>query len=347
MKFGEAKQFGEMFSGLAVGLLLCILFGLGGCGKTEFESAQMRALAEDLKAANALQYPLEDYFPEIPVTVATPPAGEDYHTCEDSFAPAGTPVYAAGDGVIRFSGRAKGYGGLIIIDHPQINAYTLYGHLSPSKWKKATGKVSKGELIGYLGEAAECYTMFPHIHFGIRSGQKADYPGWGNWRWMAGYPSCPPDSVGWFHPSEIIGGTEFMREWKAYRQQKPNPPIERDLLAADFRITSSRHHQKEDLDKVVMEEFGDEYRLADWNDIRSLQANLGEWADAVGITEGEAGSLLISNDGYRIWLGRQFYLSRFNHNKPKQYLAHDNIEKNLLCLGSWYEVDLYVLAVKR
>lgn len=347
MRVRETRSIRQFIDKQLMALFAGVLVGISGCGKAGFDAVQMDALATQLREAKHFQYPLDDYFPQIPVTSKQPPDGERFHTCEDSFAPAGTPVYAAGDGVIRFSGRAKGYGGLVIIDHPELNVYSLYGHLSPSKWKKEPGEVTKGELIGYLGEAAETYTMYPHIHFGIRTGQKADYPGWGNRRWMAGYTSCPPASVGWFHPSEIIGETEFMRDWKAYCQQKPNPPIGRALQAADFRITSTRHNHKDDLDKVVMEEFGDAYRLADWNDIRTLQLNIGQWADAVGLSVGEANSLLISNDGYRIWLGRQYYISRFNHDKPKQYLAHDNIQKNLFCLGSWYEVDLHVLAVRK
>ena len=80
------------------------------------------------------------------MTDTDPPKGEKHHTAEDSFAPAGTPVYAIGDGIISYSGKARGYGWLIIIDHPVENVYSLYGHLSTSRWKKSSGKVKKGEL---------------------------------------------------------------------------------------------------------------------------------------------------------------------------------------------------------
>ena len=58
-----------------------------------------------------------------------------YHAAEDYKRPAGTPIYALADGRISFSGTEGGYGWLIIIDHPQANLYSLYGHLSPSRWK--------------------------------------------------------------------------------------------------------------------------------------------------------------------------------------------------------------------
>ena len=41
-------------------------------------------------------------------------------------------MYAIADGEISFSGSKGGYGWLIIIDHPQANLYSLYGHLSPA-----------------------------------------------------------------------------------------------------------------------------------------------------------------------------------------------------------------------
>ena len=70
--------------------------------------------------------------------------------------PAGTPVYAVADGEISFSGPMGGYGWLIIIDHPQANLYSLYGHLSPGRWRMESGTVEKGEMIamksaGFVG----------------------------------------------------------------------------------------------------------------------------------------------------------------------------------------------------
>jgi len=163
------------------------------------------------------QFPLTsmDSAVEESCTVFCRPAGitfgpkDEYHTAEDYFAPAGTPVYAMADGQVSFSGRMEGYGWLIIVDHPQANLYSLYGHLSPSRWHIRSGSVSKGTLIGYLGDADENggtaeRPLRTHLHFGVRAGQRADYPGKGEWRWQAGWiKSCPTD-VGWLHPSGII-----------------------------------------------------------------------------------------------------------------------------------------------
>lgn len=81
--------------------------------------------------------------------------GPEHHAAEDILQPAGTPVYAMGNGQVSFSGPLKGYGWLIIIDNPQANLYSLYGHLSPSRWRIGKGRVQKGELIGYLGDSDE------------------------------------------------------------------------------------------------------------------------------------------------------------------------------------------------
>ena len=133
-----------------------------------------------------------------------------FHAAEDYKRPAGTPVYAMSDGRVSFSGRAGGYGWLILIDHPQANLYSLYGHLSPSRWKLDSGlQVKRGDLIAYLGDPDENggsaeSPLEPHLHFGIRAGQTADYPGRGEWRFMAGWIRLCPQDLGWLQPSVVI-----------------------------------------------------------------------------------------------------------------------------------------------
>lgn len=329
------------------GFAALVLFILCSCGGHDFNSRMMREHAEQLKKTNSFRYPLDDYFPETPVTKKDPPKGEKHHTAEDSFASPATPVYAIGDGIISYSGRAKGYGWLIIIDHPVENVYSLYGHLSSGRWKKTSGHVKKGELIAHLAEGKEGGTMFSHIHFGLRMGQKADYPRWGDKRWMAGYTNLRPELHGWFSPSQIIGQTDTMKIWHRYIQKRDDYVTTRSLHARDFKITSGKYNERENLDQMIRKEFGDEYRLADWNDIISFRTNIETWADSIGLASGEENSLLISNDGYRIWLSRQYFISRFNHTKPMGYLAHRSINNNFVCLGSWFGLNNRVLAVRK
>jgi len=333
-----------------IALIATALWGQNCYGQYSYDSSEMKEHAERLKETSSFRYPLNDYFPETPVTDTDPPKTErveSHHAGEDSFAPAGTPVYAIGDGIISYSGISYGYGWLIIIDHPVENVYSLYGHLSTSRWKKSPGEVKKGELIGYLGDPEECYTMHSHIHFGLRMGQMADYPIKGDARWQAGYTHSRPELLGWFQPSQIIGQTDSMMVWHKYIQKREDFVTGRSLHAGDFKITSGKYNEKEDLDQVIRNEFGDQYRLADWNDILTLSNNIEEWADSIGLAEGEENSLLISNDGYRIWLSRQYYISRFNHKKPTNYMAHGSINDHFVCLGSWLGLNKHVLAVKK
>jgi murein DD-endopeptidase MepM/ murein hydrolase activator NlpD len=139
-----------------------------------------------------------------------------FHAAEDYKFPAGTPVFAMADGEISFSGPAGGYGWLILIDHPQANLYSLYGHLSPSRWKLKVGtEVQRGDLIAYLGDSDENggskeQPLHSHLHFGIRAGQVADYPAKGEWRYMAGWIKLCPQDVGWLQPSAVITGQEIL-----------------------------------------------------------------------------------------------------------------------------------------
>lgn len=136
-----------------------------------------------------------------------------YHAAEDYHWPAGTPVYAMADGKISYSGRMGGYGWLIIIDHPQFNLYSLYGHLSPSRWRLRSGSVVKGDLIAYLGDSDENggsreNPLRTHLHFGLRAGQRSDFPTRGEWRWMAGWIKPCPQDLGWLQPSSVIMNQE-------------------------------------------------------------------------------------------------------------------------------------------
>jgi len=175
--------------------------------------SQLESYAED--DALPFQFPLDplanegkvgyNFFCQHEDSVENP----KYHAAEDFGREPGTPVYAISDGVVSFSGPMGGYGWLVIIDHPQFNLYSLYGHLSPSRWRIDSGEVKKGDLIAYIGDSHENggshkHPLYPHLHLGLRAGQRRDYPGKGEWRWQAGWIlPCPP-TLGWLQPTSII-----------------------------------------------------------------------------------------------------------------------------------------------
>jgi murein DD-endopeptidase MepM/ murein hydrolase activator NlpD len=88
------------------------------------------------------------------------------HRGIDIGAPFGSPMVAAGDGVVAFSGWVGG-SLFISIDHPD-GVRTTYSWISSTSVKKGDA-VTKGQLIGATGhghpEEAE-----PHLHLGARVG---------------------------------------------------------------------------------------------------------------------------------------------------------------------------------
>jgi Membrane proteins related to metalloendopeptidases len=87
------------------------------------------------------------------------------HTGVDLAARTGTPIYAAGDGVITYYKWQSGYGNKIEIQH--VNGYeTAYGHLSRFVDGLGEGsRVRQGQVIGYVGSTGQ--STGPHLHFEI------------------------------------------------------------------------------------------------------------------------------------------------------------------------------------
>jgi len=87
------------------------------------------------------------------------------HKGIDFAAKTGTPLFAAGDGIITKIGRNGGYGNYIRIRHN--NKYdTAYAHLSKfAKGLKRGRKVKQGQIIAYVGSTGA--STGPHLHFEI------------------------------------------------------------------------------------------------------------------------------------------------------------------------------------
>jgi murein DD-endopeptidase MepM/ murein hydrolase activator NlpD len=92
------------------------------------------------------------------------------HTGVDFAAPRGTPILAAGNGVVEKAGRDSGYGNVIIIAH--TNGYTtVYGHQQGfAKGVIVGSRVRQGQVIGYVGSTG--LSTGPHLHFEIRVNDK-------------------------------------------------------------------------------------------------------------------------------------------------------------------------------
>lgn len=95
------------------------------------------------------------------------------HTGTDWAAPIGSPIIAAGNGVVEKAGWAGGYGKQIILRH--ANGYeTSYNHQSAfAKGIEPGVHVRQGQIIGFLGQTG--LSTGPHLHYElIVNGTKVD-----------------------------------------------------------------------------------------------------------------------------------------------------------------------------
>ena len=88
------------------------------------------------------------------------------HQGTDYAAAPGTPVMAAGDGVVLRAGRAGGYGNLVELRH-RNGITTRYGHLHGfARGIRGGARVSQGQTIGYVGSTG--LASGPHLHYEFR-----------------------------------------------------------------------------------------------------------------------------------------------------------------------------------
>lgn len=177
------------------------LFGIGGPGDAELppEAGDMRKLmahADNLDdVSSILDDAFKDYLKRIKAKkkrlaskpTICPVKGEttsrfgsrispftgrrEFHTGLDISANKGTPVFAAADGVVTWSGRKGLLGNLLTIDHGN-DIVTRYGHLN-KLLKKAGQRVKKGEKIALVGNTGR--STGSHLHYEVRlSGAPVD-----------------------------------------------------------------------------------------------------------------------------------------------------------------------------
>ncbi|MFU8860716.1 MAG: M23 family metallopeptidase [Cyclonatronaceae bacterium] len=95
------------------------------------------------------------------------------HEGMDFRANIGTPVYATGNGTIRFAGNRGTLGLLIEIDHNH-GYITRYAHLSKLESGIRSGsRVNRGDVIGYSGNSGR--VSGPHLHYELlKNGRSVD-----------------------------------------------------------------------------------------------------------------------------------------------------------------------------
>jgi len=95
------------------------------------------------------------------------------HKGLDFAAKTGTPIFAAGDGVVDFAGRKGGYGKYVRIRHTGTYK-TAYAHMHRYGKGIRTGvRVRQGQIIGYVGSTGR--STGPHLHYEVhKSGRQVN-----------------------------------------------------------------------------------------------------------------------------------------------------------------------------
>lgn len=87
------------------------------------------------------------------------------HEGIDLTADRGTPIYAAGAGIVKRAERSiGGYGNVVEIDHG-FGYETKYAHMQKFIVRR-NQKVTRGELIGYVGTTG--LSVAPHLHYELK-----------------------------------------------------------------------------------------------------------------------------------------------------------------------------------
>jgi murein DD-endopeptidase MepM/ murein hydrolase activator NlpD len=85
------------------------------------------------------------------------------HPGIDFAAKAGTPIYAAADGIIKLAKHNGGYGKCVFIDH-LFGFETRYGHMQKILARRGQ-RVKRGDKIGLVGKTG--IATAPHLHFEV------------------------------------------------------------------------------------------------------------------------------------------------------------------------------------
>jgi len=126
--------------------------------------------------------------------------------------PAGTPVYAVADGVVKEAQVRTQFGLVVLIEHRPVGEdpnVSLYGHLDPDQVLVTPGQVVKvGDVIGVLGNETNNGGWPVHLHFGI---YKAAYTG--EWVYY-GHVYDQADVRYWDDPETYIPAHLVRDYWK-------------------------------------------------------------------------------------------------------------------------------------
>ncbi|HEV2075388.1 MAG TPA: M23 family metallopeptidase [Thermoleophilaceae bacterium] len=96
------------------------------------------------------------------------PRSGHMHEGQDLFAPAGTPLVAASDGVVLETGSDGGRGNFVAMYGPARDETFVYLHMLAPAEVTVGERVEAGQRVGEVGCTGTCFG--DHLHFEVREG---------------------------------------------------------------------------------------------------------------------------------------------------------------------------------
>lgn len=135
------------------------------------QTENMTLLSSEIDKQKAIEAAIPDFWPFSGRITCTygwrknpfTKKGSEFHDGVDIAGPYGSPIRAAGDGVVTFAGWKGAWGRVVVISHG-YGYVTQYAHNS-SLVVKTGDKVKKGQVIARLGNTGR--STGPHVHFGV------------------------------------------------------------------------------------------------------------------------------------------------------------------------------------
>lgn len=109
-----------------------------------------------------------------------------------------------------------------------------------------------------------------------------------------------------------------------------------------WRKTNNSYGNLEDWDAAVNNEFGSEWRVADWNDLQNAFATLSseDWNAFTTYMWNGGGNIFCLNNGEKFYSGERAYFASYHGGDvPDYYAQHGSINNDEISLGSWYSTN--------
>lgn len=109
-------------------------------------------------------------------------------------------------------------------------------------------------------------------------------------------------------------------------------------------LTAATFPETIDLERAAKKELGNNYYLADWNDLKSMK-DIDKWLDAARLKNDY--TFMLTKDGNATSTGKRHYFVHYSTTgrPPAGFLVHDKIGKRLF-LCSWTGLNAHILVKK-